>query len=220
MWSFVCDRRVPCGKVRIVCQDHRTVFTPNHYILSPSFPQISLLCALACEVMLTLPPDPHVDVPISLPSSVMHTRSYQRRFITYSSDRRSHRREYPTSEIDLIDPLPTKRAFRRPPYTVKQLVAEIDTLLTLPPGDTFWTLYQHMAEDTLFREVAPCLLNMKHTNDYIQDRNVLWSWCDEQLLHRCSETYGIRMARILLHSYYTAEILICVKPYPSEMDLI
>ena len=61
---------------------------------------------------------------------------------------------------------------------------------------------------------------MKHTNDYIQDRNVLWSWCDEQLLHRCSETYGIRMARILLHSYYTAEILICVKPYPSEMDLI
>lgn len=214
-WSFLCDRRVPSAKVRVVCRAHSALFVSDLYLLSPSFPQISLLAALACErVLAAHPAEPRGAAPH------METRSKQKPFLPRTSERRSRRRAAPTAApagMASEERAPaSKRGARRPAYSVRQFVREVEEMLSFETGAAFWPQFQHCTEEVIFREVAPCVVAPRRAADYAEERNVLWNWCDERLLHRCSETAGTRLVRVLLQGFYTAELLLCVKPLNGE----
>ena len=111
---------------------------------------------------------------------------------------------------------PSKRSARRPAYSVRQFVQDVEEMLSFETGAAFWPGFQRSADEAAFREVAPCVLGSRKAGDYAEERNVLWNWCDERLLHRCSETAGTRLVRVLLQGFYTAELLLCVKPLEEE----
>lgn len=218
-WFFLCDRRVPGGKVRVVCRAHSQFFVSDLYLLYPAFPQISLLAKLACEIVLAAsapaaPPDPRG----SLATPHMETRSHQKPFLPRTSERRSRRRAAvspvsPSAGQALEESVPpAKRSARRPAYTVRQFVQEVEEMLSFETGAAFWPGFQRSADEGAFQEVAPCVLGSRKAGDYAEERNVLWNWCDERLLHRCSETAGTKLVRVLLQGFYTAELLLCVKP--------
>ena len=89
-------------------------------------------------------------------------------------------------------------------------------MLSFETGAAFWPSYQHSVDEAPFQDVAPCILAAKRAGDSGEERSVLWNWCDERLLQRCSETAGTRLVRVLLQGFYTAELLLCVKPLPEE----
>ena len=107
---------------------------------------------------------------------------------------------------------PSKRSARRPALSVREFVRDVEAMLSFDSGAAFWPGFQRSAEEAAFQEVAPCVLPARRPADYAEERNVLWNWCDERLLHRCSETAGTKLVRVLLQGFYTAELLLCVKP--------